>query len=270
MRQATFLLSKDPTVDHGGDIALSRLMMRLAAESVKVDSVCLSRETSPSPDAAVRRVPKPEVSLPTLALRSVARRRSIVHTRFTVPALTAAIDELDPDMFLVEHNYMVEPFLDSRHARTTKMLLNTVNSESIVWVATRGVVGRLEFPRILADEVRTARAAHAVGTYDRDEAEFYRRKGSPRSHWLDITLPPARRAAVETSGPRLVFLGDRTWPPNQEAFELLTRWWPRIAQGIPGAELLVIGKPHPASTVSGLPARIRDIAVAQDLYEELD
>lgn len=270
MRQATFLLSKDPTVDHGGDIALSRLMMQLAAESVRVNSVCLSRETSASPDAAVRRVPKPEVSLPALAARSLARRRSIVHTRFAVPAFTAAIDELDPDMFLVEHNYMVEPYLDSRHAGTTKMLLNTVNSESIVWVATRGIVGRIEFPRILADEVRTARAAHAVGTYDRDEAEFYRRKGSPRAQWLDITLPPARRAAVETSGPRLVFLGDRTWPPNQEAFELLARWWPKIAAGIPGAELLVIGKRDPASRVTTLPEGMRDIGFAPDLDEVLD
>lgn len=270
MKRATFLLSKDPTVDHGGDIALSRLMMQLAAESVTVDALCLSRESGPSPDPAVTRVGKPEVRLPRLAARSLAKRRSVVHTRFTVPAFTAAIDEREPDLFMAEHNYMVESFLDSRHAGRTRLLLNTVNSESLVWVATRGIVGRLEHARIIADEVRTALAAHAVGTYDKDEAEFYRRNGVPRPRWLDITLPPARRAAVASSGPRLVFLGDRTWPPNQEAFELLARWWPKIAQGIPGAELLVIGKRDPASRVRDLPQGMRDIGFAPDLDEVLD
>jgi hypothetical protein len=270
VKRATFLLSKDPSVDHGGDIALSRLMMRLAAESVTVDAICLSRESEPSPDPALIRVRKPAVSLPRIAARSLVKRRSVVHTRFTVPEFTAALNRLDPDMFLVEHNYMVESFLDSRHAGSTRMLLNTVNSESLVWVATRGIVGRLEHSRIIADEVRTARAAHAVGTYDQDEAAFYRRNGVARARWLDVTLPPARRATVESSGPRLVFLGDRTWPPNQEAFELLVRWWPSIAHGIPGAELLVIGKPDPASTVRSLPPGMRDIGFAPDLDEVLD
>lgn len=270
MRRATFLLSKDPTVDHGGDIALSRLMMRLAAESVRVDALCLSRETSPSPDAAVRRVRKPAVSLPRLAARSLALRRSIVHTRFSVPALTTAIDSLQPDLFLAEHNYMVEPYLASRHADSIPLLLNTVNPESLVWLATRGAIGRVEYRRIVADEIRTARAARAVGTYDSDEAQFYRENGAPLARWLDITLPPSRRVTVDTSGPRVVFLGDRSWPPNQEAFEVLARWWPSIADGIPNAELLVVGKADPTARAVVLPEGMRDIGFAPDLDEVLD
>lgn len=269
MRRATFLLSKDPTVDHGGDIELSRLMMSLAAESTRVDAICLSREAGPSPDAAVQRIPKPPVTPLTLAARSVARRRSLVHTRFTIPAMTAALDQRQPDLVVAEHNYMAECFLESRQREHGTLFVNTVNSESLVWRATRGVLGRVEAPRIVADERRTARAAYAVGTYDRDEAASYRQHGSPRARWLDISLPPAERVAVAQSPARLLFVGDRSWPPNQEAFETLIDWWPAIARGIPHAELHVIGRPGSSRRVPSLPAGMRDLGFVENLDRAL-
>ncbi|MBT2518487.1 glycosyltransferase [Streptomyces sp. ISL-90] len=265
MRVATFLLAKDPTIDHGGDIALARLVMDLARASLTVDSICLSRAGEPSPDSTVTRVPKPPVSLPKLMLRSLRHRRSVVHSRFDVAALRAEIDRRQPDLFVAEHNYMVESFLRTRHRGVTPLALNTVNSESIVWRANRGLGGRIEAPRIVADELRTARSARSVGTYDREEVDFYRRGGVGRVHWLDITLPPARKAPIAASDPRLVFLGDRTWPPNHEAFEQLVQWWPDIARGIPGAELVVVGKRAPGSTPKALPDGMTDLGFADDL-----
>ena len=265
MSTVTFLLAKDPTTDHGGDIALSRLVMQLAAESMTVNSICLSRNSGAADDPSVLRVAKPPVSLPRLALRSILERRSIVHTRFDVPELRAAIERATPDLFVAEHNYMVESFLRSSHRDRTPIVLNTVNSESLVFAATRGLGGRVEAPRIVADEVRTAKAVRSVGTYDTDEAQFYRDRGVNRVHWLDVTLPPAAQSPVGGSGTRLVFLGDRTWPPNHEAFVLLAQWWPEIARGIPGAELVVVGKRDPSAPYPVLPDGMVDIGFADDL-----
>ncbi|MDH6181683.1 glycosyltransferase involved in cell wall biosynthesis [Microbacteriaceae bacterium SG_E_30_P1] len=268
-RTATFLLAKDPTIDHGGDIALSRLVMRLAAESVSVRGIALSRAADPSPDASIRRIPKPPVSVPKLAATSLLTGRSIVHTRFDVPALRHAIDETATDLFVAEHNYMAESYLRSRHRGSTPIVLNTINSESLVFAATRGRAGRLESRRILRDEVRTAKAMRAVGTYDSDEAQFYRDRGVDPVFWLDITLPPGTRTPVETTGRRLIFLGDRTWPPNHEAFVLLASWWPEIARGIEGAELVVVGKRDPAAPYPAIPDGLKDIGFADDLDEML-
>ncbi len=265
MRVATFLLAKDPLVDHGGDIALARVVMELARASFSVNAICLSKAKEPSPDPDVTRIAKPPVSPLALTLRSIRDRKSVVHARFDVPALRAEIEARQPDLFVAEHNYMIESYLGTSHPGRTPLALNTVNSESIVWRATRGVGGRVEAQRIEADELRTARAARAIGTYDREEVDFYRGGGIDRVHWLDITIPPAAPAPVAASGPRLVFLGDRTWPPNQEAFELLVQWWPDIARGIPGAELVVVGKRAPGASSAPLPEGMRDLGFADDL-----
>ena len=267
MTVATFLLAKDPTIDHGGDIAMSRLVMQLAAESVSVRALCLSRSAEPSPDPMVRRIAKPPLSLAKLAARSI--RRSIVHARFDVPALREAINGTVTDLFVAEHNYMAESYLNSRQRGVTPIVMNTINSESLVFAATRGPVGRLESRRILADEIRTARAMRAVGTYDSDEAQFYRDRGVDPVIWLDITLPPGQQAPVEKSGRRLVFLGDRTWPPNHEAFVLLASWWPEISRGIPEAELVVIGKRDPSAPYPSIPTGMRDLGFVDDLDAEL-
>ncbi|GAA4777253.1 glycosyltransferase [Microbacterium gilvum] len=270
MRRATFLLAKDPTVDHGGDIALSRLVMRIARESMSVDSIALSRRPEPSPDADVTRISKPPVSASRLVARSLLNRRSTVHERFDVPALRAEIERRDPDLFVAEHNYMTESFLRSSHRGRTPLYLNTVNSESLIFREIRGLPGRLEAVRILADEVRTARAAVSVGVYDSDEAEMYRSRGVPRVSWLDLTLPPAAQAPVAATGTRLVFLGDRTWPPNHEAFELIAQWWPDIARGIPGAELVVVGRRRAGDGPRALPEGMTDIGFADDLDAVLE
>lgn len=269
MTVATFLLAKDPTMDHGGDIAMSRLVMQLAEQSVTVRALCLSRSSEPSPDPTVRRIAKPPLSIAALGLASLGSGRSIVHQRFDVPALRSAIDETETDLFVAEHNYMAESYLNSRQRDVTPIVLNTINSESLVFAATRGFAGRLEARRILADEVRTALAVRAVGTYDSDEAQFYRDRGADPVIWLDITLPPGQQTRVENTGRRLVFLGDRTWPPNHEAFVLLASWWPEISAGIEDAELVVIGKRDPAATYPAIPAGMRDLGFVDDLDAEL-
>ena len=45
MTKVMFLLSKDPVLEHGGDVEMSRLMMGLAAEDFDVSAVCLSHES---------------------------------------------------------------------------------------------------------------------------------------------------------------------------------------------------------------------------------
>lgn len=269
MKKATFLLSKDPTTTHGGDLTLSRLLMDLARESASVDVLCLSYDES-STSQGIQRVQKPEVSLAKIAARSLRDRKSLVHTRFNVDAYVEALNGIDSDIFIADHSYMAEPYLRSRHhGSDAKLLVNTVISESLVWTATRGLIGKLDARRIWRDELRVGMAAHAIGTYDEDEAKTYREHGAQRVHWLDVTLPPAEKIDVGATGPRLVFLGDRTWPPNQEAFKLLLQWWPDIAKGIPGAELLVVGKRSEEKLQGELPAGMTDIGFADDLVATL-
>ena len=82
MTRVKFLVSKDPVTEHGGDIALSRIVMRLAAEAFEVSAICLSSETGPlSTDLAVNgirltRVHKPAVAPRSLLVDSIRSRRS--------------------------------------------------------------------------------------------------------------------------------------------------------------------------------------------------
>jgi glycosyltransferase involved in cell wall biosynthesis len=264
MTTVTFLLSKDPEVSHGGDLTLSRLLIRLAMKSSTVRMICLSASNQPS-TPGLHRVYKPAVSKAQIALNSVRLGHSLVHTRFDVDAFVPALEASDADVFVAEHSYMAEAYLRSSVATSTsRLLVNTVNSESSVWAVTRGLIGKLDTPRIRRDELRVARAAHSVGSYDADEVADYRRNGVNSVHWLDVTLPPVDRADIAFTGRRLVFLGDRTWPPNDEAFRLLLAWWPLISTGIAGAELQVIGKRSPGPQPA-LPAGVVDIGFADDL-----
>jgi len=263
MTTVTFLLSKDPETTHGGDLTLSRLLVALAETSSSVTRICLSPTPAHS-TAELTRVHKPEVSPARIALRSLRGGKSLVHTRFDVDALVPALENSSSDVYIADHSYMAEPYLRSALAESSaKLLVNTVISESLVWKSTRGVVGRLDTPRIRRDELRVARAAHSVGTYDAEEVDDYRRAGITNIHWLDLTLPPAEQVAVADSQARLVFLGDRTWPPNDEAFRLLLQWWPDIAWGI-DAELLVIGKRGQGKQPE-LPEGATDLGFADDL-----
>jgi len=272
MPRATFLLSKDPVTERAGDIELGRLMMRLASDAYDVSAVCLSTEVGAAElpgGIAVTRIPKPKVQPAQLLADAVRKRRSLVHVRFDTAPLVAAIDAADSDVFVAEHSYMAESFLRSNKFRSARLIVNTNVSEALVWRASRGALGRLEAPRLRRDEVRVARAADAVGTYDEPEAEFYRANGVPRARWLDLTLPPVDPVDVSTSPRRLVFMGLRDWPPNQEAFLYALRLWPRIAAGIPDAELCVIGKKTPGAADPVYPEGVRDLGFVEDLGEFL-
>ena len=263
-----FLLSKDPVADHGGDVELSRLVMELAAEQFEVSAICLSHEpagTLTFDGVPLVRVDKSGVR-PLRLLRDVARTgRSLVHARFDNDGLVAAIDAAAADIYVAEHSYMAESFLRSSRSGKSRFVVNTHVSESLVWRATRGMLGRLQVGRLLRDEVRVARAADAVGTFDAEEAQFYTSQGVRDARWMDITLPPGRQVPVADTPRRLVLMGTRDWPPNQEAFEEALRLWPRIAEGIDGAELCVIGAKNTKAAVPQYPSGVRDLGFVDDL-----
>ena len=208
-----FLLGKDPATSHGGDMTMFRTMHSIASERFATEVICLSdRADIDEPDIA--RLRKPSVSLPQLAIRSVARRRSLVHTRFDVDALRNAVEGSSADRFVAVHSYMAESYLRAERANPgTDLLVSTEVPESSVWQRTRGWAGRIEARRLRRDELRVAAAARAVGGYDRDEMDAYRADGMD-AHWLPMTLAPVSPVDVAGASPRLALLGNRTWPPN--------------------------------------------------------
>lgn len=276
MTHVVFLLSKDPLTERGGDLDTSRAVIRLAAESFDVSAICLSTEKPGQLTAQLgavtvplTRVPKPPVTRAKLLLAAAVTRRSIVHTRFDVEALLPAIESARADIVVAEHSYMAETFLRSSRYGLTPLVVNTINTESQVWRSTRGVVGKVLWRSILRDEVRVARAADAVGTYDADEAEFYRRQGVRSPRWIDLTSPPVTQLDISITPRRLVFLGTRDWPPNQEAFLEALRLWPQISAGIDGAELCVVGKKKPGAPDPVYPPGVHDLGFVEDLDEFL-
>lgn len=266
--KAAFLLAKDPRFESTGDLTMAKLVITLARSSYDVAVVCLSGRPEVV-EADVVRIPKTAPRPAELVSRSLRTRRSLVHTRFTSDSLVKAVDDTDADIFVADHSYMAEAFLHSSRAHTRRhgdpiLAVSTVVSETLVWKATRGVLGRVDSRRIVRDELRVARQAYSVGTYDAEEAQFYSDHGVRRAHWLDLTLPPKTQVDIGESGPRLVFLGDRQWSPNQEAFERLLTWWPDIARGIDGAELRIVGSRGPGRPVP-LPPGVEDLGFVDDL-----
>lgn len=272
MTRATFLLSKDPVAEHGGDVELSRLVIKLAADSCEVSVICLSHQPPgrvhtelAEGGVALQRVPKSGVR-PLALLTDTARTgRSLAHARFDNDELVAAISATAAEVFVAEHSYMAESFLRSAQRGAARLVVNTHVSESLVWRASRGLLGRLQVGRLVRDELRVARAADAVGTYDADEAQFYRANGVPGARWLDLTLPPAEQVQVATTPKRLVLMGTRDWPPNQEAFLTALRLWPQISAGIPDAELCVIGARAAKAKAPHYPPGVRDLGFVDDL-----
>ena len=276
MTRVTFLLSKDPATEHGGDIELSRVAMRLAAESFDVSAICMSHGVPGTLITDVvdgglplTRVYQGPVLPRRLLMDALRTRRSLVHVRFDTDELLTVIEASDTDVFVAEHSYMAETLLRSKRYGKTGFVINTINTESQVWLATRGLLGRIEAPRLLRDEIRTARAANAVGCYEIEEAEMYRRNGVRGARWLEVTLPPITQVDVSSSPRRLVFMGARDWPPNQEAFLHALQLWPRIAEGIPDAELCVIGAKKPGAEDPVYPDGVRDLGFVKDLAEFL-
>ena len=83
MTKVTFMLSKDPTTQQGGDIELSRVAMRLAAEAFDVSAICLSHDRPGfmitdvvEGDLPLTRVPKGPVRPARLLIDSLRKRRS--------------------------------------------------------------------------------------------------------------------------------------------------------------------------------------------------
>jgi hypothetical protein len=266
MTKVAFLVSKDPVTEHGGDVELARVVLRLAAESFDIRAICLSDEP---PGESVTDVVKGGLRLLRIAQHpvkpaqllagSVLQRRSLVHIRFDTDELLEAIEASDEDVFFCEHNYMAESFIRSAQFGKKGFVINTINTESQVWLATRGVLGRIEAPRLLRDELRVAKLANGVGCYEIEESEMYRANGVAGARFMEVTLPPAEQIDISQTGRRLVFLGGRDWPPNQEAFLIALRLWPRIAEGIPDAELCVVGAKKTGSTDPVYPDRARDL-----------
>jgi polysaccharide biosynthesis protein PslH len=272
MTKVVFLVSKDPVTEHGGDVELARVALRLAAESFDIRAICLSDE--PPGDSVVdvvkgglklQRIVQHPVNKVALLTGALRHRRSLVHVRFDTDELLTAIEASDDDVFFCEHNYMAESFIRSRHFGKKGMVINTINTESQVWLSTRGTLGKIEAPRLLRDELRVAKLANAVGCYEIEEAEMYRANGVPGARFMEVTLPPIEQIDVSQTGRRLVFLGGRDWPPNQEAFLVALRLWPRISEGIPDAELVIVGAKKTGSTDPEYPAGVRDLGFVDDL-----
>lgn len=269
-------MAKDPVADHGGDIELSRVAMRLAAESFAVSAICLSRESGSGTFDVVpgglglTRVPKRPVDKAGVLFGSLRTKRSLVHVRFDTAEFRHAIETAHtPDVYVAEHSYMAEPLLRTSKFDEVGFVINTINTESQVWLSTRGMLGRIEAPRLLRDEIRVAHRAAAVGCYEIEEAQMYRDEGVPGARFMEVTLPPKTQIDVSSSPRRLVFMGIRDWPPNQEAFLIALRLWPRISEGIPDAELCIIGAKKPGATDPVYPAGVRDLGFVDDLPEFL-
>jgi glycosyltransferase involved in cell wall biosynthesis len=276
MTKVAFLVSKDPVTEHGGDIELARVAMRLAAEAFEIRAICLSSEppgelVTDVVEGGLRmlRVAQRPVNRTRLLADSLRLRRSLVHVRFDTDELLEAIEASDEDVFFCEHSYMAESFLRSKLFGKKGFVINTINTESQVWLSTRGVLGNIEAPRLLRDELRVARLANAVGCYEIEESEMYRSHGVSGARFLEVTLPPAEQIDISQTAQRLVFLGGRDWPPNQEAFHIALRLWPRISAGIPDAELCIVGAKKTGSTDPVYPDRVRDLGFVGDLPEFL-
>ena len=113
--KVAFLLSKDPATTHGGDLTISRELMAISRTAHETVGLFLSPDvTETESDGEVWRVPKPAVAPAAIALRSVRRGRSLVHTRFDDAAYVEALHEIEADVYVADHSYMAEPFLRSR------------------------------------------------------------------------------------------------------------------------------------------------------------
>lgn len=237
-----FLLPKDPTVEETGDTA----MMRLVIDSLKrlddTQIICLSGAVEDPPVPHVTRVAKPLVRPQNLVRRSLARRMSLLHARFDVDQVVAAIDRTQADTYVAMHYYMAEPWLRSTKRTSSRLLVVDVVPEALVWRENHGLIGRLEARRINRDEARVRSAAAALAGYD---SEISKHGGT----WLPVSLPPGQPVDVASTPPRLVFLGDRTWGPNFRAYERIVELWPQISDGIDGAELTIVGRPGKRSLI---------------------
>lgn len=262
-----FLLAKDPTTEEVGDTAMMNQLLRLVRADHEVSIICWTQRPELAGADGIVRIPKPAIAPGRIASRALLRGRSLLHARFDHRALRDAVDAADADAFVAVHHYMAEAFLRSSRRDAPLYVVNVV-PESPVWRETRGRVGRLQADAIRRDEQRVLRRAVSVGSYDRSDAAHAASLGARRSVWLELTLPPRSAVDVRTTPPRLAVLGDRTWAPNERAWQRMLTLWPEIIAGVPNAELVGIGhparsKPHP------LPRGVTDLGFVDDLSATL-
>jgi hypothetical protein len=265
-----FLLAKDPTSEQVGDTAMMNQLLRLVGADHGVSIICWSKRPELGNAERIVRLPKPRVSPVRVAARAVPHRRSLVHARYDDPALRKAIEASDADAFVAVHLYLAEAFMRSSRRAAPLYVVNVV-PESPVWRETRGWLGRLQAAAIERDEARVIRHATSVGSYDKADAEGAAEAGARRSVWLELTLPPRSAMDVRSTPPRLALLGDRTWTPNEQAWQRMLALWPEIRAGVADAELVAIGHPSgtPGSSQRALPDGVRDLGFVDDLQAAL-
>jgi hypothetical protein len=265
--RVAFLLGKDPVISFGGDMTMFRTMQAIAAERYDTEVICLSEEperTDSDPHFPIVRVAKPALSWPSLARKSLLGRRSALHARFDVDAMRIAIEQSDAERFVAVHCHLAEPYLRAAGVDPQRdLLVSTEILESEIWPKIHGFAGRVEAPRLRRDEDRVIGAARAVAGYDRDEMDGFRARGID-ARWLPMTLPPATQVNVANSPPRLVMLGHRGWGPNAAAAETIVRLWPAIQEGIPDAELVLVGPP-PEGQAAPLPPGVTDLGLVENV-----
>jgi glycosyltransferase involved in cell wall biosynthesis len=266
--RVAFLIGKDPATAHGGDVTMFHLMLSMASERYETEIICLS-EREDIDEPGIVRVPKSAVSWPALVTSSMVRRRSLIHTRFDVDGLRAAVEQSSADRFVAMHCHLAEPYLRATGVPrpADDLLISTDVLDSRIWPHMYGPFGRFEARRLRRDERRVAAASHSIAAYDRGDVETFRADGVD-SHWLEMTLPPATHVDVAASPPRIVMLGNRSWRPNADAADTMIRLWPRIVADIQGAELWLVGA-RPTRPARVLPEGVSDVGPVPNVDEVL-
>ena len=262
-----FLLAKDPTREHVGDTEMMKQLLDLVQTSHDASIICWSPDPDPRGADGIVRLPKPPVSRVVVGARALWRGRSLLHARFDDPALRDAIEASDADAFVAVHLYLAEAFLRSSRRAAPLYVVNVV-PESPVWRRTRGWLGQVQARAIERDEARIIQRATSVGSYDKADAAETAAIGARRSVWLELTLPPRPTMDVRSTPPRLAVLGDRTWAPNQRAWQRMLALWPEVSAGVPDAELVAIGRTS-GRVSAALPPGVVDLGFVDDLAATL-
>jgi polysaccharide biosynthesis protein PslH len=267
MRRAAFVVSKHPYGRvQDGETTITRLLLDAASESCSVGAVALSDERGVDAPYEVTEVPKPPLSIARLAARSVVRRRSLIHLRFSPEHLQRALADVEADVLVARRTYMAQPAIDAGRVPPEIGLAVVVDVlESMVMRERRTPLAPLlavEARRTSRDEIACVEAAGSVAyVSDVEQAALSSVRPGPR---LDLILPPMSGPS-SLDAPTAAFIGDRTWAPNAEALEMLLRVWPEIAATVPGARLLLVGKP--AARERGTPAGVERLGYVEDLEE---
>jgi glycosyltransferase involved in cell wall biosynthesis len=257
VRRAVFLVSKQPFgAQQDGETAITRLLLGAAAESCDVSAIALADRPGPPGEFPVREIAKPPLRMSGLVMRSVVRRRSLLHMRFAPPELVEAVAHAEADVLVARRLYMGQAALDAGRTPPGDRLVALADVLESKVMRTRKSPLRLAYSvearRTWADEVRCARAASAVAYFsdtERRQLEPVIGGGGPR---LDLVLPSAE-APAGLDDPIAIFIGDRRWAPNRDALDALARVWPRIVRAVGRARLVIVGRPGPGERALRIP-----------------